>query len=112
MIARIYLVWILAAVEWYVLHSGLFKRCGMLNLEQATVGNSAAQMSLSYSPQGPIAFWEDPVVWLEFQFEYQAPEIELANPPRLISGTEMKAIRERQPAWDLGAWITFPFLPR
>ena len=38
MIARIYLVWLLAVVEWYVLHAGLFKCYGMLNLEQATGG--------------------------------------------------------------------------
>jgi len=44
MIVQIYLVWLLAVVEWLL------------------VGNSVRQMSLSYSPRGPIALWEDPAV--------------------------------------------------
>jgi len=64
MIARIAIVWLLAVVEWYVLRSGLFTRCGILqhNSDRLQVGNSARQMSLNASPRGPIALWEDAAV--------------------------------------------------
>jgi hypothetical protein len=50
-------------VEWYVPRSGLLKGCGVLNhnLARLLVGNVARQMSLGYSPRGPIALWGSPI---------------------------------------------------